>query len=70
MLEKNVAGLDRTVRLVLGVALVTLAIVGRAQQTRRLDAGLLVLGAGFLLSAITRRCTVNSLLGIDTCSRV
>lgn len=65
-MRANVGGSDRTVRIVLGLALLllsyfvlsgTLAVVGY------------VLAAVGLVTGLVRFCPVNALLGIDTCPR-
>ncbi len=67
MFEKNVGGTDRTVRFVGGVVLLLAGVVALVQRSRRNGLGALILGAGLLASALTQRCTVNKILGIDTC---
>jgi len=72
MIERNVGGLDRQVRLVVGVAL---AVVGTAGGLGYLPFGafggavLMAAGAGLLFNAVTGRCLANHLLGVDTCKR-
>ncbi|MFA9427529.1 DUF2892 domain-containing protein [Natronorubrum sp. A-ect3] len=65
MLEKNVGGLDRTLRFLVGGLL--LAVAARTGRKRPFSFAALVVGVGLLVSVVTRRCTVNALLGINTC---
>ncbi len=67
MLEKNVGGLDRTLRFVFGGLL--LAVAARTGRKRPIGLMALIVGAGLLFSVLTRRCTVNALLGINTCPK-
>ncbi len=66
MFEKNVGGLDRILRFVGGGALLLAGVVGLARKSNRSGVGALVGGVGLLASALTQRCTVNKLLGIDS----
>ncbi len=69
MFEKNVGGLDRIARGVLGTVLVVVAI-GAFVAGRRSTAIATALGsAALLFNAATGRCGMNKLLGINTCSR-
>jgi uncharacterized membrane protein HdeD (DUF308 family) len=71
-MNPNVGGLDRTARLVVG-PLALLAGLGALVDV--LPAGslvgavLVVGGAILLVTGATRRCPLNSLLGVDTCPR-
>lgn len=67
MFEKNVGGLDRTLRFVGGAVLLLAGVVALVRRSKRNGLGALLFGAGLLASALTQRCTVNRLLGIDTC---
>lgn len=74
-MEKNVGGLDRTARLVLGPLLVA---VGVAVAGGFLDIGLagtvglvvtalvLVAGAIFVVTGTTQKCPANEVVGINT----
>lgn len=74
-MEKNVGGLDRKVRLVVGPVLVA---VGVAVAAGYLDLGLagtvglvvtalaLVAGAIFVVTGATQKCPANQIAGIDT----
>jgi uncharacterized membrane protein len=66
--QKNVGGIDRLVRGVVGTALVVAAILAALQGATLLGASAGVLGAGLLCNAATQFCGVNALLGVDTCS--
>ena len=65
---KNVGGLDRIVRAVLGVALlvVTLRSLTNGRRSTALVAA--VAAAGLLFNATTQFCGLNSALGLNTCS--
>lgn len=66
-LEKNVGGTDRAVRGVGGVGLLLLAVAGAATGRIAL-AGIVAIGAvALLFNAITQRCGINAVLGVDTC---
>lgn len=69
MFEKNVGGVDRIARGILGVGLFVAAI-GAFLVNRRSTALAAGLGsAALLFNFATGRCGMNKLLGIDTCSR-
>jgi hypothetical protein len=73
-MEKNVGGLDRTGRLVLGpilfvvgVALVAELISVLSGTTALVVGGLLALmGLVFIGTGLTQMCVINNLLGINT----
>ncbi len=73
MIEKNVGGLDRQVRLVVGVVLGAVGIAGGLGYLPVLGAlggaVLMAASAGLLFNAVTQRCLANHLLGVDTCKR-
>ena len=72
MIPKNVGGLDRLVRAVVGVALAAAGIAGGLGYLPFGDlsgAVLTAVGAGLLFSAVTGRCVANRLLGVNTCRR-
>jgi len=74
-MKKNVGGLDRTARLILGPILV---LVGVAVAAGFLDIGLvgtlglavtaiiLVAGAIFVITGTTQKCPANKVAGINT----
>lgn len=71
MIEKNVGGVDRTVR---AVGAVALAVAGVAAVLGALPllgwvggVALLAGSAGLTFNVLTQRCLGNHLLGIDTC---
>ena len=65
-LPKNVGGLDRIVRSVLGTWLVAVGIAAFLDDRRVTAAAALIAGAGLLQNAATGFCGGNALLGIDT----
>jgi hypothetical protein len=69
MFERNVGGTDRQLRFLLGGLL--LLVGGVALGTAALDRTVGVLavagGVGLLANAVTQRCLMNRLFGIDTC---
>ena len=71
-MERNVGGMDRTARLVLGplLAIVGLAVVfGVVSTNVYLGAALVVVGAVLLVTGAVQQCPINSLLGVNTCPR-
>jgi uncharacterized membrane protein HdeD (DUF308 family) len=71
-MERNVGGMDRTARLVLGplLAVVGLAVVFDVVSTNvYLGGALVVVGAIFLVTGAVQQCPINSLLGVNTCPR-
>jgi Na+/H+ antiporter NhaD/arsenite permease-like protein len=69
MLAKNVGGLDRQIRFLAGAVLLTVALAGLATDVAGRSLALVALAgaAGLLFNAVTQRCLLNRLLGIDTC---
>lgn len=77
-MDKNVGGLDRNARLVVGPVLVAFGVAAVAGY---LDVGLggtvglavtalaIVVGAVFLVTGATQRCPANDLAGVDTYDR-
>ncbi|APX97801.1 YgaP family membrane protein [Natronorubrum daqingense] len=63
-MDRNVGGTDRTLRIVLGVALLAF---GYRNRDRTAGALAFVAGSDILATAVIQRCPVNALLGIDTC---
>lgn len=63
-MERNVGGFDRTLRIVLGTALL---LFGYRNRDRTAGTLAFVAGSDVFATAIIRRCPVNALLGIDTC---
>jgi hypothetical protein len=77
-MQPNVGGYDRIGRFVVGIVLVALGVGGYAGAIRvavgplpqALTAvGLALIGLVLLGTGVTQRCPINSVLGIDTCSR-
>lgn len=60
MLKQNVGGIDRTLRIVIGIALIALVFVG--PKTSWGWIGLVPLLTGFI-----RSCPLYSVLGFNTC---
>ena len=72
VISKNVGGLDRLVRAVVGVALAAAGIAGGLGYLPFGDLGgavLVAASAGLLFNAVTQRCVANRLLGVNTCRR-
>ena len=65
-MERNVGGLDRIVRGVLGVWLVVVAAAAYRDDKPERAAIAAVAGVGLLQNAVTCFCGGNYLLGIDT----
>ena len=71
-MDKNVGGIDRTGRIVIGVIIV---IAGIAALTGYWAAGAviggvaLVVGAILLVTGTTQKCPINEAVGIDTTDR-
>lgn len=63
-MDKNVGGFDRTLRLVLGAALL---LVGYRNRDRTAGTLAFVAGSDVFATAIIQRCPLNALFGIDTC---
>jgi len=72
VIAKNVGGVDRWIRAVVGVVL---AAAGVASGLDYLPFGTLggtviaAGSAGLLFNAVTERCLANHLLGVNTCER-
>ncbi|AGB35924.1 YgaP family membrane protein [Natronococcus occultus] len=64
-MNPNVGGLDRILRIVVGIALL---VVGYRNRDRTLGTLAFVAGSDVFATAIVQRCPANELLGIDTCS--
>ena len=62
MFKTNVGGIDRVLRIVVGLALIALVFVG--PQTPWGWLGIIPLATGFL-----RTCPAYSLLGVNTCKK-
>ena len=64
IMKENVGELDRNIRFIAGGALLATALTANIGVPWKFLA--LVLGASELLTATTRHCPLNSMLGIDT----
>jgi hypothetical protein len=60
-MKKNIHSVERVVRILLGIALISLAFVGPANQW-------FLLGAVPLLTGLVGWCPPYSLLGVNTCN--
>ncbi|MDX1747838.1 MAG: DUF2892 domain-containing protein [Halobacteriales archaeon] len=68
-MEKNVGGLDRTARLVIGGLLLVGAVVAFAGYTTwgvTVAAAALVVGAILLVTGATQKCPIHQAVGINT----
>ena len=65
-MKKNVGTIDRSIRGLVGLALIAVYFLGAAQGTLGIVA--LVVGIVLLGTAVLGRCPPYSLLGINTCS--
>lgn len=63
-MDRNVGGMDRTLRIVLGIALLAFGYRNRDRAAGTLA---FVAGSDIFATALIQRCPVNALLGIDTC---
>ena len=63
-MEKNVCGLDRVGRVVLGLALLAFGYRNRDRTPGTLA---FVAGSDVLATAVIKRCPLNALFGVDTC---
>ena len=69
-MERNVGGIDRIVRGVLGIWLLAVAFAALRARRRTTAAVAGIAGLGLLQNAATRFCGGNWLLGIDTTGAV
>lgn len=71
-MDRNVGGLDRTGRLVIGAVLVLGALAGLAgfvELGLTLGLAALLIGAILLVTGTTRKCPINEAVGRDTYRR-
>ena len=61
----NVGGIDRTGRVVLGIALLVVGLAAPLEMTWRIV--VFVVAAIALVTAIVRFCPANAIFGINTC---
>lgn len=69
LMERNVGGLDRTARLVVGALLAIAGIavlLGYLEAGTAIGAGAVVVAAILLATGVTQTCPINSAAGIDT----
>lgn len=64
-IEKNVGGADKTIRIVVGVVMIALAMFADMTTGWRIVAW--VVAAVSFLTAVSGFCPLNKLLGINTC---
>ena len=64
-MQPNVGGVDRLLRIVGGLALLS---IGYRNRDRTLGTLAFVAGSDVLATAVLQRCPMNALFGIDTCS--
>lgn len=69
-MEKNVGGIDRTARLVIGLVLLAAGVAGLLGYIPVLGAVggavAVVLGLVLVGTGVTQKCMINKLLGVDT----
>lgn len=63
-MERNVCGLDRTLRVLVAV---TMLVLGYRYRDRPLGTLTFLVGSDLLATAVIQRCPMNALLGIDAC---
>jgi hypothetical protein len=63
-MKRNVGGLDRTVRIVLGIVLLIVGLLAPIEMLWRVVA--LVIAAIALVTAFLRFCPLNAILGFDS----
>ncbi len=63
-MQKNVGGIDRTIRIVAGLVLM---VLGAVFFSKALGIALLVIGLVVLGTGVFRFCGLYTLLGINTC---
>ncbi|MDG5817887.1 DUF2892 domain-containing protein [Natronococcus sp. A-GB7] len=63
-MNPNVGGVDRLLRVVVGIALLTF---GYRNRDRTLGTLAFVAGSDVFATAIIQRCPANELLALDTC---
>jgi hypothetical protein len=64
-MHNNVGGMDRTIRIVLGIVLLGLGLLHVVTGTMALIA--YIVGAVALITALVRFCPAWSIFGINTC---
>lgn len=66
---RNVGGVDRMVRGILGVGLLVATALATLAGRPLFATGAALASVGLLFNAVVGWCGVNALFGIDTCSR-
>jgi hypothetical protein len=66
-MKRNVGGMDRTGRIIVGVVLLVVAAAVPMEMVWRIVA--LVVAVIALVTATVRFCPANAMLGINTCER-
>lgn len=70
-MKRNVCGVDRTVRLVVGIVLLAVALGSRGED--RVPIGRILAGYGaaelLLINGTLQWCPLNYLLGVDSCEQ-
>lgn len=66
-MKKNVCGVERTIRILLGITLPILYFAKVAQGAWGIVT--LVIGLILLITGFVKFCPLNSLLGINTCKK-
>ncbi len=61
-MKRNVGGIDRTGRIVIGIVLLVVALAAPIEMAWRI-----VAAAVALVTAIVRFCPANAIFGINTC---
>lgn len=64
-MKRNVGGMDRTARFILGIVLLLVGLAAPIEMTWRVVA--LVIAAIALVTATVRFCPVNAIFGINSC---
>lgn len=64
-MKSNVGGIDRTLRIIVGIVLLLVGLLAPLEMTWRIVA--LVVAAIALVTAFVRFCPINAMLGINTC---
>lgn len=65
--ERNVGGRDRIARAILGVGLLVVAHRAFLLSRRTTAIAAILASSGLLFNAVSGRCGLNKLLGINTC---
>jgi hypothetical protein len=64
-MKSNVGGIDRTLRIIVGIVLLLVGLAAPLEMTWRIVA--LAVAAIALVTAFVRFCPINAMLGINTC---